>query len=136
MARPRVRRVFRPNVRHGVVVTLVAGAVAATAFGYLSAASAGPPEVLPIDVWTLHDHHGQPVAGQLFEGLAFVNRSGVLGTPEPFSFVRCDAEIAGKRVNARQLTFGHAVSGDVQVVICGWHIPADTGGKKLRLWDY
>jgi hypothetical protein len=104
-------------------------------FGYLSTASAGPPFVAPIEFWTLHNHHGRPVAGQVFEGLAVTNRSGVLGTPQGFSFVNCDGEIAGKRLTAQKLSFGYARSGEMQVVVCGWRIPADAGGKKLRLWD-
>ena len=133
MNRPRVWRVFRLNVRRWAVVALVANAFAATLLVYLTTASAGPPPPALVDFSTVHK---RPVAGEVFRGLAIINRSGLVGTPERFSSVRCDGEIAGKRLQARRLVFGEPRRGYVQVVVCGWRIPTAAAGQKLRLWDY
>jgi hypothetical protein len=102
--------------------------------GVLGSASAGPGPPNIVDFSRLHVH---PVAGHVFEGLAIINRTGLNGgTPERFIKVRCDAEVGGKRLRATQLVYGKPRSDGVQVVVCGWHIPADGVGKILRLWTY
>ncbi|HJU36570.1 MAG TPA: hypothetical protein VJ716_04020 [Gaiellaceae bacterium] len=89
----------------------------------------------PIQFSTLHQGHGHPVAGRVFKGLAATNNTGLASNPEPFNAVRCAAEIGGKRLPAHKTISGSATSGHAQVVVCAWHIPANAGGKKLRLWN-
>jgi hypothetical protein len=113
------------NVRHAVMLVLLAGVVAATLAWYLSTASAGPPAPILVNFTLPHQH---PVAGQLFEGLAIVNRS-TWGT---LSSIKCDAEVAGKTLPARKQTFFTPNKTRKQVVICSWQIPAGTDGKPLR----
>ena len=69
----------------------------------------------------------------MFEGLA-INRSGLNGTPERFSYVRFAAAIGNKRLPARHLVYGQPRGGSLQVIVCAWRIPADAAGKTLRLW--
>ena len=116
----------------GVLVSALAALAlgAATASGDTTSVGAQP-----IQFSTLHHGHGHPVAGRVFKGLAVTNNSGLAGTPEPFSAVRCAGEIGRKRLPAHKAISGSATSGHAQVVVCAWHIPANAGGKKLRLWN-
>ena len=68
------------------------------------------------------------VAGKTFEGLRFRYRG-----PATISWVKCDAEIAGKRLHARQRSLFAGPHQRTEVT-CSWRIPAHTGGKRLRLW--
>lgn len=110
-------------------------AAAAIAFGlpwYLATASAGPPAVELVDF--AMSHH-LPVAGRLFTGLTIINRNQA-SVPRTFSSVGCDAEVAGKRLPARQNFFYTPPHRYIQAVACTWPIPADASGKRLRLWNY
>ena len=114
-------------MRRGILAALVlmlAGGTAAVLC--LETASAGPPPPLHVN-FTIP--HKRPVAGQRFAGLAIVN----LDNAGTLSSIECDAEVGRKVLPARTQTFftpGHAFS---QVVVCSWRIPADAGGKTLRL---
>ena len=83
-----------------------------------------------VDFSPIHTQH--PVAGRMFEGLAIINRTGLLGTAYRFTSVRCDAEVGGKRLHATHFVYRKPRRGYVQVVVCGWRIPADAAGKTLR----
>jgi hypothetical protein len=89
-----------------------------------------PPD--DVDFSTLHAQH--PVAGHMFDGLAIIDRTGLNGAPYRFTSVRYDAEIGGKRLRAKHLIYGEPRRGSVQVVICGWRIPANAAGETLRFW--
>lgn len=128
------RRGHRLTLRLAVGITFAA-AFAVTLLSYLAEPSAGQPMPDLVDFQTI-SHNARPVAGQVFEGLAIINRSGLVGTAERFSYVHCDGEIAGKRLPARKRFFGEPRRGYTQVVVCSWQIPPDAGGKTLRLWDY
>ncbi len=78
----------------------------------------------------------RPVAGQMFEGLTIINRTGLVGRPVPFASVRCDAQIGKERLSATKLAYGVPHRGGLTLVVCGWHIPANAAGKTLRLWKY
>lgn len=109
--------------------------VAAIALGlpwYLATASAGPPAPDYVD-FTMSHH--LPVAGRLFTGLTIINRNQA-SVHITFSSVGCDAEVAGKRLPARQNLFYTPPHRYIQAVVCTWRIPADAGGKRLRLWNY
>ena len=121
------------STRWVVAVAAVVLAVGGTLLGSLASASAGPPPPDDVDFSRLNAR--SPVAGHRFEGLAIINRTGLNGSPRRFSSVRCDAEIGGKRLRARHLVYGEPRNGDLQVIVCGWFIPADTAGKTLRFWQ-
>jgi hypothetical protein len=120
--------VIGSSVLIGVVAALVLGTAAA------SGDATGRSGIV-IEFSTLHHGHGHPVAGRVFKGLAVTNNSGLDGNPQPFSVLRCAADIGGKRLPAHKTISGSATSGQSQVVVCAWRIPANAGGKKLRLWN-
>jgi hypothetical protein len=72
----------------------------------------------------------RPVAGKTFSGLTIT----LLG-PGTINWVNCDAKIADTRLRARQQSF-FAGSHERKRVICRWRIPPQTGGERLRLWNY
>jgi hypothetical protein len=112
------------NVRQMVVMALVASVVGVTLLGYLATASAVPPPAPPVDLLTSPK---RPVAGEVFRGLAIVNRS-----PDRFSWVDCNAQIAGKRLFALKHFFVPSSRvGSRQVVVCGWRIPRGAAGETL-----
>ena len=129
------RRIRRSN-RWAVAVAAAIGAAGALLLGSLTIASGAPTAGIPhvVDFSTLNA--GRPVAGRMFEGLAIINRTGLTGDPQRFTSVRCDAEVGGRRLHAKRLVYGHPQNGLVQVVVCGWRIPATAAGKTLRYWRY
>jgi hypothetical protein len=72
----------------------------------------------------------RPVAGKTFSGLTIK----LLGAGT-INWVNCDAKIGDERLRARQRSF-FAGSHQKKMVICRWRIPPQTGGKRLRLWNY
>ena len=113
------------NGRHVVVIALVASVAGVTLLGYLATASAVPPPSPPIDLLTSPK---RPVAGEVFRGLAIVNRS-----PDRFSRVDCDAGLSGKRLPAIKHFFvpSSRAGSSRQVVVCSWKIPRGTAGDTL-----
>jgi hypothetical protein len=111
---------------------LTAAVVGALLSWSLATASAGPPPPDDVDFSTLNAR--PPVAGRVFEGLTIINRTGLNNAPEKPSAVRCDAEVGGRRLRARKLVYGEPRLGYMQVIVCGWLIPADAAGKTLRFW--
>jgi hypothetical protein len=106
-----------------VLAVGLAVVIGVTLFGYLATASAGPPPPVLIDFLTSPKH---PVAGEVFRGLAIVNRS-----PDRFSSVDCDAGIAGKRLPAMKHFFVPRAGSSRQVVVCSWRIPRGAAGETL-----
>ncbi len=117
------------NRRRIVAVSVV---VIASLVGSLTVASAVPPPPDDADFAALNAH--VPVVGHVFEGLTIINRTGLNGNPQRPSAVRCDAELGGQRLRARKLVYGEPKPGVMQVIMCGWRIPANAAGRTLRLW--
>jgi hypothetical protein len=94
-----------------------------------------------IDVWgppppKLYDFvasHKRPVAGRSFTGVVVVNVDPQATT---VTRVLCDAEVAKQRLRARQQRFSSSFYDKVTAIACSWRIPANAGGKTLRLWKY
>jgi len=126
------RAVGRSKLRHWLVVALAMAVAAAALLSYLAGTSSGQPAPATVD-FTMSHH--LPVAGRTFTGLTIINlnHSSVVA---PFGGVRCDAQVGGKRLAARQNLFYTPPHRYIQAVACGWAIPADAAGKRLRLWDY
>jgi hypothetical protein len=76
-------------------------------------------------------NHARPVAGRKFWGLMFRVLSPAA---RGITSVKCDAKIAGKRLRARQRSYYSSSQHKRVEVFCRWRIPADAGGKRLRLW--
>ncbi len=75
----------------------------------------------------------RPTAGHPFRAVVVVNR-------EPSSVtirrVRCDAQVGNERLRGRQERYFAPPYEAAADVACTWRIPADAGGKELRLWHY
>jgi hypothetical protein len=94
-----------------------------------------------IEVWgppppTLYDFvvpPRRPVAGRPFTGVMVVNADPQATT---IARVLCDAGIAKQRLRGREQRFFSSVYNKVTAIACTWRIPANAGGKRLRLWKY
>ena len=120
------------STRWAVALAAVVGATGATLIGSLTIASANQIEQVKAEFWKVHP--SRPVAGQMFEGLSIFNETGLNGSPERPSAVHCDAAVGGKRLHGKLLVYGKLRRNDVQVIVCGWRIPAGAAGKTLRFW--
>jgi hypothetical protein len=69
--------------------------------------------------------HQQPAAGHVFAGLKIVDSDGA----HPLTTVSCSAVIGRKYLTAER----PKLSSHKHVAVCGWHIPANAGGKTLRV---
>jgi hypothetical protein len=75
----------------------------------------------------------RPIAGHLFHAVVVVNRDPSSVT---IRRVRCDAQVGNERLHGRQQRYFAPPYGAAADIACSWRIPADAGGKKLRLWHY
>lgn len=111
----------------GVAASILAAGGAAF---FLADASAGAP--LPTGFGFIATHE-RPAAGQRFIGVVVVNRDP---SSETIKRVRCDAQLGKQRLRGRQHRYFAGSSDNVADVACSWRLPADAGGKTLRLWHY
>src|ERR1700751_3765527 len=72
--------------------------------------------------------HAQPVAGQPFTGLSVTPQGDTYIGP-----VSCNARLGHEKLHARVLRY-HLTRGAKPVAVtCSWTIPADAGGRNLRV---
>jgi hypothetical protein len=104
------------------MLTLAGGTAAIL---HLATASAGPPPPQYIDLMA---STRRPVAGEVFRGLAVVNRS-----THRISKLDCDADLAGNVLPGIKHYFvpRFAIDGSLQVVLCSWKIPRGSAGFQL-----
>ncbi len=123
------------------VVAVAAVAVGAALLASLDSASARARFKHPISKPAPHivdfsEVRAQyPIAGQMFEGMVIINRTGLTGRPRRFTSVACDAALGTDRLPAKLLTYGKLRHRYLQVIVCGWDIPSDAAGKTLGLVD-
>ena len=113
----------------GAAVSIVAVAAASVALAKASAGP-GPPLGFGFDFIATHE---RPVAGRVFIGVVVVNRDPARAA---IRRVRCDAQVGNRRLRGRQRQYFVPPYEDAADLACSWHIPADAGGQKLRLWKY
>lgn len=115
--------------RIGVGLLLVFVIVGGAATHFLTTASAGPPAPLAARIAVTRV---DPVAGKLFTGFTAISVGWHIRQ------VQCDARIGPKLLPGRLRRFYSANSAIAEpaAVSCSWQIPADTGGKTLRIAEY
>ena len=115
--------------RYVMLIGAAASIVATGAALLLTNAAASP---LPRG-FGFHASRQHPIAGHLFRAVVVINRDPSTVT---LSRVRCDAQVGNDRLRGRQQRYYVPPYKAAADVACSWRIPADTGGKKLRLWHY